>query len=235
MPKTTALVTKFDTDEVTRIYHDQYQRDSVAEQALAAYNSIAEVLYRTFHPKTAIDVGSGGGALVRGLRERGVDAVGLEGAVHAVELLPSRIYLHDLRSPLPETFDKTMNELTTSFDVAEHIEPEYADTFVDVLVSVTAPWGTIVLGPAPEGQDGLGHVNCQHPTYWIEKLEARGFGLFSKLSNEIRAEIKSIEGTNFLWWVPKNLMVFQMVGLSHHGRRWFSEEHYRRSGGTTGE
>lgn len=228
MHQKSAPGTKDDTFEVSGIYHSQYQLDSVAEQALAAYDAIAGVLVRTFSPKTAIDVGSGGGALIRGLMKRGVDAVGLEGANTAVALLPDRITLQDLRSPLkPEV--RRFNELVTSFDVAEHIEPEYADAFIDNLVSCVAPWGTIVLGPAPEGQDGLGHVNCQHPTYWIEKMEGRGFALFSHLSNEIREEIKSIEGTNFLWWVPKNLMVFQMAGLSRSGRRWYSEEEYRRA------
>ncbi len=228
MTKIPALVTKFDTGQITSMYHDQYQRDSVAEQALSAYDSIADVLYRTFRPKTAIDVGSGGGALVRGLGKRGVDAVGVEGAAGAVSLLPDRIFLHDLRSPITGRV-REFNELVTSFDVAEHIEPEFADVFIDNLCTCVAPWGTIVLGPAPEGQDGLGHVNCQHPTYWIEKMEARGFALFSRLSNEIREEIKAIEGTNFLWWVPKNLMVFQMVGLSRSGRRWYSEEEYRKA------
>lgn len=222
-------VTKFDTNEVTDLYFQQYQIDSVAEQALSAYSSIAEVLVRTFEPKNAMDLGCGGGALIRGLVQRGVDAIGLEGSGHAVSLLPDRIALWDLRTPLPVGAFRGQNELVTSFDVAEHIEPEYADIFVANLCSSVAPWGTVVLGPAPEGQDGHGHVNCQHPTYWIEKMEAHGFGLFSKLSNQVREEIKVVPGTNFLWWVPKNLMVFQMVGLSRSGKRWYSEGEYRRA------
>jgi cyclopropane fatty-acyl-phospholipid synthase-like methyltransferase len=120
MTKQTALVTKSDIEEVTRIYFDQYQRDSVAEQAIAAYDSIAEVLVRTFRPKTSMDLGAGGGALVRGLGKRGVDALGVEGSRHAVDLLPDRIALGDLRTPLEL---RGFNELTTCFDVAEHIEP----------------------------------------------------------------------------------------------------------------
>lgn len=219
-------VGKSDTDEVTWTYNKPYQNDSVAERALVAFDKIAQVLVHNFHPKTAIDVGSGGGALIRGFERRGVDAVGIEGSVHAVALYPDRIHLADLRATLPREI-RGMNELTTSFDVAEHISPEYADTLVDNVISVTAPWGAIVFGPAPEGQDGLGHINCQHPTYWIEKFAAKGFDLFPAMSNKLRTEIKSHPEASFLWWVAKNLMVFHMGGLSHRGRMWLNETHWK--------
>jgi cyclopropane fatty-acyl-phospholipid synthase-like methyltransferase len=189
---------------------------------------VAMVLVQNLRPSTACDVGCGGGALVTALEHCGVDAVGLEGSVFAYQLLPDRIYVQDLRQLVqwdPEWSRK--HDLVTCFDVAEHIEEEYVDVFVENLVRCTAPWGTLVLGPAPEDQDGLGHVNCQHPTYWIEKLEGKGFGLSSQLSNQLRREIKASD-TNFLWWIGKNLMAFHRVGLSHKGRMWRDKDHWER-------
>src|SRR5262245_54653445 len=183
-----AQASKADTAEVSCIYGESYQLDSVAEQAIGAADAIAGALVRTFAPRHACDVGCGGGALVRALEQRGVDAVGVEGSVFGSSLYPDRIQLHDLRSPL---YPKQHYELVTCFDVAEHIEEEYSEVFLRNLVGLTAPWGWLVLGPAGEGQDGLGHVNCQHPTYWIEKLQGFGFGLFPQLSNRLRAEIRT--------------------------------------------
>jgi hypothetical protein len=226
MSETPTQKTKFDTDGVSSVYFDQYQRDSVDEKAIDAAEVIGDALARHFTPESSMDLGCGGGALVRALVNRGVDAWGVEGSVFGQRLLPLRIHLWDLRAPL--AYDRKY-ELVTCFDVAEHIEEEYADVLVDNVVNNTLPWGFAVFGPAPEGQDGLGHVNCQHPSYWIEKFEARGFGLLSRETNLLRQEVKSDARHAHLWWVAKNLMVFAMIGLSHRGRAFYSPAQWHRS------
>lgn len=195
------------------VYFQRYQEDSVSEKALAAYAQIADVLKESFRPRNAMDVGCGGGALVRGLKERGIDAYGIEGSSHAVALLPDRIEHHDLRQPYPKkTIAFGGYDLVTSFDVGEHIEMECHETFADTFKTLMGNRGTLVFGAAPEGQDGLGHVSCAHPCHWIDLFERRGFRLMAAWSESVRAAVKAREGTDFLWWVSKSLLVFKYEG-----------------------
>jgi cyclopropane fatty-acyl-phospholipid synthase-like methyltransferase len=194
-------------------YFAQYQADSVSDQALAAYDQIADVLKAQFRPRNACDVGSGGGALIRGLQKRNVDAVGIEGSIHAVRLMPGSIVHHDLRQPYKaESISFGGYDLVTSFDVGEHIEAEYHGVFCDSIKGMMGNRGYLVFGAAGQGQDGLGHVACFHPCHWIDLFEKRGFRLMAGRSESVRAEIEARDGTNFLWWCAKNLLVFLYEG-----------------------
>lgn len=191
------------------IYHRQYQQDSVAPKVIAAFDEIAEVLVCVFDPKTAMDVGSGGGALVQGLLKRGVDAYGIDGSSHCREHLLERIRIHDLREPLNTYGDRY--DLVTCTDVGEHIEEEFHSVFCETLAALCRNQGTLVFGAAPEGQDGLGHVSCRHPVYWIGRLLNVGFKLRPFITEELRRAIQDCD-TNHVWWVTKNMMVFEKVG-----------------------
>lgn len=199
--------------DITETYHSQYQIDSVAPQALKAYDEIAGVLKDNFRPRNAMDVGCGGGALIQGLRNHNVDAYGIEGSSHAVALMPDRIEHHDLRTPYPK---KTIMfggyDLVTSFDVGEHIEIGFHDVFCDTIRSLMGNRGFLVFGAAGEGQDGLGHVSCRTMLHWVALFEKRGFKLQADWSEKVRFQIREREGTNFIWWVDKNLMVFTYEG-----------------------
>lgn len=132
---------------------------------------VLNVVLAEFQPRTMLDVGCGTGQTLRYCVERGVDVTGVEGSVLAIEraTIPSRIQLVDLRRPLDlgRRFD-----VAWSFEVAEHLPPQAADTFVDTLARHS---DRIALSAARPGQWGVGHFNCQPPEYWIQKFTARGF------------------------------------------------------------
>jgi cyclopropane fatty-acyl-phospholipid synthase-like methyltransferase len=146
--------------DVSELYGAHYQRDSLQEAGISAFDVIADELVKMFKPKTAMDVGCGGGALIRGLLARGVDAYGIEGSTHAKQYMPDRIQTWDLRNPLllPMDFD-----LVTCTDVGEHIEYEGHENFCNTIASLVRVGGWLWFGAAGEGQDGLGHVACEHP------------------------------------------------------------------------
>ena len=58
------------------------------------------------------------------------------------------------------------------FDLAEHIEPEHSDTYMDNLTSFS---DVILFSAAIPKQGGTHHVNEQWPSYWIEKFQAKNF------------------------------------------------------------
>jgi hypothetical protein len=190
--------------DVSKMYDEGYQQGSVEGPILQAFDWIAEVLFNTFAPHTAIDLGSGGGALVRGLLARGVDAYGVEGSESGVALTPGKILHHDLRIPLQLGY---RFDLVTCFDTAEHIEEEFAEVFAASVVRCVSPTGVVVFGAAGEGQDGHGHVNCQHPCYWMERLI--GLTVDPILSEHVRRLVKSNSIHSSVWWVAKNLFVLR--------------------------
>jgi hypothetical protein len=153
-----------------------------------------------YKPDYALDFGSGGGALLRGMQARGVAVVGLEGSQWAVDLWPDVIHLWDLREPY---YAQPAADLVTCFDVGEHLPAEAGPVLVQSMVDSVAEDGTILFGAAPPGQDGLGHI------YWIDLFERAGSKLIAEESEELRALIESHTATNTVWWVAKNLMVFQ--------------------------
>lgn len=128
---------------------------------------ICEALQKVFHPKTVIDAGCGVGDIVEEFIRRGVFALGIEGSKAAFPRIPDaikdRIILADLRYPVvTDKFD-----LAVSFEVAEHIEPEYASFYISNLTMMS---NTIVMSIARPGQIGRNHVNLQELSYWNDLL-----------------------------------------------------------------
>lgn len=126
-----------------------------------------------FPCKSVIDVGCAVGDLVATFSKMGLDSWGLEGATTALPHLmvpQSRVVVHDLRLPIipPKTFD-----LVVCFEVAEHIEEEFAEQFVANLQALARHW--LVVSAAPPGQGGTYHVNCRPEEYWHDLFEKAGF------------------------------------------------------------
>lgn len=117
-------------------------------------------------PKSYLDVGSGTGAMVNTAEKLGVE-------VNGIDRLPRPNHPKLLQCDLREPIDLGRKyDLVTSIETAEHLEPEYADVFVDTIARHAAKW--IVFTAAMPGQMGDGHVNCQQAVYWREKFDLRG-------------------------------------------------------------
>lgn len=143
-------------------------------------SAIADVL----QPKSLVDVGCAIGEFVKGFMDMGIDAYGLEGSANCVPYLQipqDRLILWDLRRPLPKQeaegaalpFGVKLGlGVVLCLEVAEHIEEEYCDIFLDNLSLLGKK---IVMSYATPGQGGHHHVNCQEESYWLEKMYSRGF------------------------------------------------------------
>jgi len=133
-----------------------------------------EAVWHTLGPfKNLIDLGCGIGEFVAYFNHtRGVLSVGFDGSENSLTHMASgaTIYLHDLRTPLG--WDANVFDLCMCLEVAEHIEPEFADVIVDSCCSMS---DLILFTAAKPGQEGLGHVNLQKPEYWFEKFKTRGY------------------------------------------------------------
>jgi SAM-dependent methyltransferase len=125
---------------------------------------IAPIVIELIGPRSILDVGCGRGTWLGAFRSRGVkDVVGVDGShvgANDLEIPRDSFVAHDLLQPLKlgRRFD-----LTISLEVAEHLPPEIAPTFVAALVA-HAP--VVLFSAAIPRQGGAGHVNEQWPSYW---------------------------------------------------------------------
>lgn len=181
-----------------------YDEDFYRGQREGSGASAAAVLPIVFGllgaPSSILDVGCGVGTWIAAAAELGVsDAVGVDGDyVDQSKLLISaeRFRARDLVEPLrlERKFDLVM-----SMEVAEHLEPQHADGFID---SLTRHGDTVLFSAAVPGQGGAHHVNEQWPSYWLPKFAERGFVCFDVLRPAIWDDAR-IES-----WYRQNLLIF---------------------------
>jgi SAM-dependent methyltransferase len=153
-----------------------YTRSFYKEVDDGAVRSVAEVLpvvLEYVQPESVVDVGCGPGAWLAGFMKRGTsDVLGLDGPWVDADLLQiprDRFQVVDLTQPLPpgRRFD-----LVVSLEVAEHLPPEAAETFIRSLTSL----GSVVLfSAAIPYQGGTQHLNERWLTYWAGLFAAEGF------------------------------------------------------------
>ena len=200
------------------IYKDNFfrTRHKLHWRAPHVCGAIKEV----FDPLTVIDIGCATGDLVAEFNNLGIFAMGLEGAktVKPHLVVPeSAVVIWDLRkylnlsvfNPLdyPHSFD-----LVTCFEVAEHIEPEYADIFA---VNLTVLSSKILLSAAPPEQGGHYHVNCQLPEYWDKKLGKYGYIRKQEVADEVKELLKPWKHKPGIKAFYNNMLYYEKGGISH--------------------
>lgn len=94
---------------------------------------------------------------------------------------------------------KERYDLVICLEVAEHLLPERAESFVEDLTTM----GDIVLfSAAIPHQGGGGHINEKPQSYWIELFERKGYAVY----DIIRGRIQHDEDIPF--WYKNNMFIF---------------------------
>lgn len=165
---------------------------------------VANLLKTAFAPRSFVDVGCAMGEVVYGMRQLGVAAVGIEGSSAAFRYMPEDlrpyVYLLDLRFPIGIGH----YDLATCLEVAEHIEPEYADQLVSNLCGLS---DTLLMSMAPPGQGGTYHVNCQQREYWDKKFLDNRFVHNADRTRCVKKLMEPHKKTLLAWY--QNLAVYE--------------------------
>ncbi len=180
--------------------YDQQFYAELEETALPSARRIVPMLLEWVPVRSAVDLGCGDGSWLSVLREHGVERVlGLDGPW--VEPSQLKIPLDSFRRaqidrPLApnERFD-----LALSLEVAEHLPPERADSFVADLCAL-AP--VVLFSAAVPDQGGTHHVNEQWPSYWAALFEKQGY----RPIDAIRAAVW--DDPEVHWWYRQNCVLF---------------------------
>lgn len=193
-------VTDTTTPSSTAPRYDASFYDGLRTGSRSSAASVAPLLIDYVKPKSVVDVGCGSGEWLSVFRELGIThLLGVDGAWANAAQQYSRAAAfqeHDLRQPLHlnRSFD-----LAICLEVAEHLDPENAQTLVDGLARL-AP--VVVFSAAIPLQGGEGHVNEQWPSYWTGLFDAQGYRPFFFLRRRLwgRDDIEL--------WYRQNIILF---------------------------
>jgi len=157
---------------------------------------VIDEILNTFHPKSILDVGSGTGVSLQYFLQKNIDATGVENSKLAIKqsAVGDKIIRHNLKNELDlrKKFD-----LVWSFEVIEHIHPQFEAAFLNTLVR---HGDRVIISAARPGQGGHGHFNEQLPGYWIKRFSDLQF----QLNQEMTQRLRNIKETH-----ADNLLVFE--------------------------
>jgi SAM-dependent methyltransferase len=167
---------------------------------------IVPVIIDLIAPESVIDIGCGIGTFMKIFKESGVkEIMGIDGPWCDKDLLfknisPSEFIEGNLTEPinLSRKFD-----LVVCLEVAEHLPPVNADSFVSDLVSL----GDVILfSAAIPDQWGINHLNEQWLSYWEEK--------FNRHNYVVHDILKSFfwNSESILWWYAQNMVIITKEG-----------------------
>ena len=165
--------------------------------SLRCLETACEVLGR---PASLLDVGCAEGVHVGWALAHEIAAMGIDLAVpEGIDVLV-RV---DLRTPvdLKRRFDWVI-----CWEVAEHLDSEYAETLVETLVRHMDPLGRILFTAAGPGQRGPGHIHCAEPSFWRGLFRAYGLTYAEAVSSELRR--RWLRCSPRTPWYGSNAMVF---------------------------
>jgi len=164
-------------------------------------NEVIPIILELLNPKSVVDVGCGIGTWLSVFKNKGVhDVLGIDGDHVDRSVLGQHI---DAANFIARDLTKQLHvgrkfDLVMSLEVAEHIPEQFADTFIENLVSLG---DYILFSAAIPFQGGDRHVNEQWPSYWQDKFTKRGFKVYDCLREKLWSNEK-IE-----WWYKQNIFL----------------------------
>lgn len=133
----------------------------------------ADQLLKLMQPSSVVDVGCGREAWLKAFKEKGVKNLkGIDGSWNKQELMLepeisfTSVDLNNLPAP------DCQYDLAICLEVAEHLRPESAYSFVQSLCKYSE---AVLFSAAYTNQGGTDHFNEQPHTYWADKFAANNF------------------------------------------------------------
>lgn len=135
------------------------------------FGSIADHIVKEICPGTVLDAGCGMGFLVEALRDRGIEAYGLDISEYAIAQVREDIrpycWVASVMEELPCRYD-----LIVCIEVLEHLDPHEAE---QAIANLCAHTEDILFSSTPFDYKEPTHANVQPPEYWAELFAQHSF------------------------------------------------------------
>ncbi len=167
------------------IYNEEYYRqydiddgkiDYIQSKEIKAFlENAAERIVNDLHPATVLDAGCAVGHLVAALRDRGVEAYGIDISEYAISMVREDVrdycVVGSLSEPFPEKLPRKF-DLVISMEVLEHLSAENGAKAISNLCACT---DTVLFCSTPDDFEDPTHINVQPREYWAGLFADRGF------------------------------------------------------------
>jgi len=168
-------------DEIANFYDESYYGPSYDKSGIPYgrdekfwvdfFSKIADEIVTTLRPRTALDVGCASGMLVEALRERGVDARGIDISPWAIGQVPDDLRPYCRIGSITDEIDGGY-DVITCFEVLEHLPAFLAETSVANLCRHST---AILFSSTPTDFDEPTHLNVEPVGYWARLFLRQGF------------------------------------------------------------
>ncbi len=145
-----------------------YARD---EHWLRFFGAIADRIVTDIAPKTVIDAGCAMGLLVEALRERGVEATGIDISPYAIERVPEAVKAFCRQGSIVEPFAQHA-DLIVCIEVMEHMPAAEAEA---AIANLCAHADDVLFSSSPNDHREPTHVNVRPAEDWAEQFARHRF------------------------------------------------------------
>lgn len=145
-----------------------YERN---EHWLNFFGAIAARIVNDFSPKTMLDAGCAKGFLVECLRDKGVNAFGIDISEHAIASVYEPIKEYCKVASIADSLDSQYDAII-SIEVVEHIEKSESEVAIANLCKHS---DKILFSSSPHDYSEVTHINVQQPEVWAQIFARNGF------------------------------------------------------------
>ncbi len=163
------------TDQYEQFYYQnccgKIPYDRTNQQWLTFFGDVADSIVRKIGPASVLDAGCAMGFLVESLRDRGVEAFGVDVSAYAIQRVREDIapfcWVGSVLDPYPRRYD-----LIACIEVVEHLSPRDGRRAIANLCDAS---DDVLFSSSPEDHHETTHQNVQEPDYWVELFAEYGF------------------------------------------------------------
>lgn len=146
-----------------------------SEQWIQFFGEIADHIVQELNPRTVLDAGCAMGYLVAALRDRGVEAYGIDISKYAISMVREDVKpfccVGSITEPLPPILPHQYDVVVT-IEVLEHL---YASEGQIAIANLCKTTDQIIFASSPCDFKEHTHVNVQQREYWARLFAKQGF------------------------------------------------------------
>lgn len=138
---------------------------------MSHFDQVASRIVQDFCPETFLDAGCALGVLVYQMRQKGVEAFGVDVSTYAIQNVHPDIASFCRQGSISDELDKHY-DLISCTEVTEHMSPEETDK---AIANFCRHADRVLFSSSPEHYGDKTHINIHSKQEWISMFKQHGF------------------------------------------------------------